>query len=126
MTVRSPVQKSKITGADIKNPGRHKGRKEPKGIGPLGDATEFLKEIPCAEIAWEAFKREYPWLMESDRAFMEAICCYRAQMLSGELLNTTEMKTYQSMLSKAGGDPSSRSKVSIADDDEEEDDIFDN
>ena len=122
---RLPVAKAKTMAADVKNPQRFRDRKNPAGVSALGKPTDFLKNIDKAKEAWEGFKTEWPWLNESDRPLMEVLCVYRAQMLRGEMLNSTVAKTYQSMLSKCGGSPSDLSKVFIPSDDEGEDDIFD-
>ena len=108
---RLPVAKAAATGADIKNPGRHRDRKSPRSRD-LGDPSPFLRNIPSGEQAWEAFKRELPWLTEGHRAFVEVIVPYRASLLGGKLLNTSEVKNYQAMLSKLGATPVDETKVS--------------
>jgi hypothetical protein len=121
---RLPVAKAAATGAAIKNPQRHNSRTQPKNR-VLGGPTEFLKSVPKAEESWEAFKRELPWLTEGHRAFMEVMACYRAKLLEGELLNTSEVKNYQAMLSKLGATPVDETKLSLPDDDGDADPIFD-
>jgi hypothetical protein len=129
---RLPVAKAAATGAAIKNPQRHRGRSAPKSR-PLGKPSAFLlakaedgtDAIPMAAESWEAFKRELPWLTEGHRAFMEVTAAYRAKVLSGQLLNTTEARTYQSMLSKLGATPADESKVNFAEDGDEPDSMFD-
>lgn len=121
---RLPVAKAAATGAAIKNPKRHRSRSAPKNRN-LGKPSKFLDVIPMAQESWEAFKLELPWLTEGHRAFMEMCAVYRAKMLSGELLNTTEAKTYQSMLSKLGATPADESKVNFGDDSDEADPMFD-
>lgn len=114
---RTPVGKARVTGADMSHPGRHKSRKEPKGSG-LGKPSPFLDEFGVK--AWEGFKQELPWLAESDRALVEIASSVRGRLLAGEDVGVTALSMLQSILSKMGGSPADRSKVSV-DDGEEED-----
>lgn len=109
---RSPVAKAKVTGADKKNPGRHKARKSAK-TGMLGPAPAFLDKH--SKKAWTLFKKELPWLKENHRAFMEAICGLRGKIISGAGLSATQTTTYQAMLSKLGATPADESKVMLGD-----------
>lgn len=118
---RQPVAKAKITGAAAKNPGRHAGRSEPKVEG-LGKPSTFLGEHGIA--AWEAFKRELPWLAESDRSLVEIASHVRGRLLSGEDVGVTALSMLQSILSKMGASPADRSKVSAPDGDTPEDEFF--
>ena len=120
---RLPAAKAKVTGADVAHPGRHAKRKDPK-TSPLGKATKFLDEH--GKEAWEGFKRELPWLMESDRSMVEVCAKVRGELLSGEDVGVTRLSMYQSMLSKLGASPSDRTKVSAGDDEEEGNEFFDN
>ena len=117
---RLPAAKAAVTGADIKNPGRHADRKDPASK-PLGEAPDYLDDFGKA--AWEGFKRELPWLMESDRAFMEVCAHVRGLLLSGEVPGVTKLSMYQSMLSKLGATPADRTRIS-APDEEDEDEFF--
>jgi hypothetical protein len=119
---RTPVAKAQATGADIKNPQRHRDRTDPGGR-PLGDASSFLDEF--GQQAWEGFKRELPWLMESDRALVEVASSVRGRLLAGADVGVTALSMLQSILSKMDGSPADRSKVSTPDD-EEPDEFFDN
>lgn len=117
---RLPVAKAKMTGADVKDPARHRDRKEPKGA-PLGKASKFLDE--SGQQAWEGFKREIPWLMESDRALVEVASSVRGRLLAGDDVGVTALSMLQSILSKMGGSPADRTKI-CAPDDEEQDEFF--
>lgn len=105
---RIPAAKAKITGADVAHPGRHKARKEPKAEG-LGKPSSFLDEFGVK--AWEGFKRELPWLAESDRALVEIASSVRGRLLAGEDVGITALSMLQSILSKMGGSPADRTKV---------------
>lgn len=118
---RTPVAKAKLTGAADKNPQRHRDRKEPVSR-PLGDPSTFLDEH--GRMAWEAYRRELPWLMESDRSLIEVACSVRGKLLSGGDVGVQALSMLQSILSKLGGSPADRSKVAVPDDEKEEDEFF--
>ena len=117
---RTPTAKAKATGADVQHPGRHADRKEPAGR-PLGEAPDYLDDFGVK--AWEGFKRELPWLMESDRAVMEVCAKVRGEIISGDDVGVTKLSMYQSMLSKLGATPADRSRISVQDE-EDEDEFF--
>lgn len=118
---RQPVEKAKITGAAAKNPQRHRDRKEPKTTG-LGVPSKFLDLN--GQQAWEGFRRELPWLMESDRALVEIASSVRGRLLAGKDVGVTALSMLQSILSKLGGSPADRSKVALPDDEKERDEFF--
>lgn len=118
---RTPVAKAKATGAAALHPGRHANRKDPK-TQPLGDPSPFLDEHGIK--AWEAYRRELPWLMESDRSLVEIAASVRGRLLAGEDVGVTALSMLQSMLSKMGGSPADRSKVGAPDDEQQEDEFF--
>lgn len=118
---RTPVAKARVTGAAEKNPQRHKGRSDPKTI-PLEQPSSFLGEN--ARSAWEGFRREMPWLAESDRAIVEIAATIRGRLLGGEEVGITALNMLQSILSKMGGTPADRSKVGAPDEAEDEDEFF--
>jgi hypothetical protein len=62
---------------------------------------------------WEAFKREIPWLMESDRAAVEGACELRARLWMG-LADTKDIAQLRILLSTFGGTPADRSKITWA------------
>lgn len=118
---RTPVRKAKVTGAAGKNPQRHRDRKEPKSTA-LGKPSPFLDQH--GKSAWEGFKRELPWLMESDRALVEIAASVRGRLLAGEDVGVTALSMLQSILSKMGASPADRTRVMAPDDDDEEDEFF--
>ncbi len=118
---RLPVAKAKATGAEIKNPGRHKHRANPV-TAPLGKPSDFLPE--AGKRAWEGFKRELPWLMESDRSMVEVAAKVRGELMTDPDVSVTKLSMLQAILSKLGADPTNRSKVLTGGDDEKEADEF--
>lgn len=119
---RQPVARAEITGATLKNPKRHRDRKEPKNLIPLGDPSTFLDDD--GKRAWEGFKRELPWLMESDRAMIEIAAKLRGSLLAGADFGEGKMKLLQTILSKLGATPTDRSKIMFGGDDDDEDEFF--
>lgn len=120
---RQPAAKASMTGAASKNPGRHRTRKDPPQGRPLGDPSAFLDDD--GKRAWEGFKRELPWLLESDRAIVEIAAKLRGLILSGADVGEGKMKLLQTILSKLGASPSDRTKIVYGDDEEERDDLLD-
>lgn len=119
---RTPAAKARVTGAAAKNPQRHRNRKEPAGRA-LGKPSTFLDEN--GKSAWEGFKRELPWLMESDRAIIEVCAKVRGALLAGEDVGVGKLNMLQTMLSKLGATPADRTRIMIPDDEDEKDEFFD-
>lgn len=119
---RLPTGKAKVTGADVLHPKRHSTRSEPT-TSPLAGPSPFLDGH--GEAAWEGFRRELPWLMESDRAAVEICAQVRGLLMAGEDVGVTKLSMYQSILSKLGATPADRTRVSVPEG-EEHDEFFDN
>lgn len=118
---RTPVAKAKVTGAAAKNPQRHRGRSKP-AVRPLGKPSTFLDKH--GQQAWEGFRRELPWLMESDRSLLEVACVVRGRLLAGDDVGVQSLSMLQSILSKLGASPSDRSKVAVPDEEKPQDEFF--
>ena len=112
---RIPAAKARVSGADVTHPGRHKARAEPK-VAALGEPSRFLDDYGAR--AWEGFKREMPWLGESDRALVEIASLVRGRLLAGQDVGVTALSMLQAILGKMGGSPADRTKVSVPDGDE--------
>lgn len=123
MSHRLPVDKAEITGATVKNAGRHKDRSKPKGVRPLGDAYVRMSEAEVAQ--WEEFKRDLPWLNSSHRVILR-MACRLAVQLDGDDFGVSKAQALSSILSKLGATPVDETKVSAPDEDDDVDDIFDN
>ena len=128
---RLPVAKAAATGAAIKNPQRHRDRKAPKKTRPLGGASPFLKDADKARegtgfvTAWEAFRRELPWLTEGHRTLIEVACSVRGRMFNGDEVGITALSLLQVCLSKLGATPVDESRLNIEDDGDSGDSMFD-
>lgn len=99
---RLPAGKAKVTGASQKNPGRHKGRADPK-VAPIGAPPAHL--TLHGKRAWERFRKELPWLVASDAALLEVASIVRGEMLAGDIPGVTKLSMYQSVLGKLGASP---------------------
>lgn len=128
---RTPVAKAKVLAADQLHPGRHAGRKAPKKTRPLGEASPFLKDADTARektgfvTAWEAFRRELPWLTEGHRPLVEVACSVRGRLFNGDEVGISALSLLQSVLSKLGATPVDETRVNFADDGDSGDPMFD-
>lgn len=118
---RTPLAKAKALGTDTKHPERYRDRSEPHGK-PLGGPSGFL--TGGAVEAWQSFKSELPWLMESDRAIVEVCSIVRGRMMAGELMSAAAFSLLCIGLGKLGATPADRSKISVPDDGDEPDEFF--
>ncbi len=114
---RTPAGKARVTGADTRNPARHRGRNDPT-VAPLGDASTYLDEPQRA--AWEKFKGEIPWLVASDRALLEIACILRARFTTSPDIGVNNLQVYSAVLSKLGATPADRSRINTPDEPDED------
>jgi phage terminase small subunit len=111
---RTPLAKAKATGRTEHDPKRFKNRREPHST-PLGRPSKYLDEAEC--LAWDAFKREVPWLMEADRALVECACGLRAAVWGGVRDDKVIGKLSQ-LLQQMGATPAARTKVHVPSEEE--------
>jgi phage terminase small subunit len=121
---RTPAAKADATGAAGKNPQRYRDRKEPKTTKALGQPPEWFDEAQAS--IWEGFKRELPWLTESDRSVMELASVLRAAFMASPLdMGVTKLNLLRLCLAQLGATPADRSKVGVGDgEDQDPDDAF--
>ena len=124
---RTPVAAAKTTGAAAKNPQRHRDRKAPAGVAPLGEPSAYLE--PHEKQAFKRFQKELPWLKESHRLLVEIAARFRGQLMHPDLekrgLSLQGMQELRRILGSLGATPADESKVSMADGgDEDEDDAL--
>lgn len=118
---RTPLKKAKITGQATKHAEVFSKRKEPKS-SLLGEPSLYMHEVKNSENqlkAWAAFKKEIPWLNESDRALVEIACNLRARMFTGEDVGVQAIAALRQCISSMGGTPSDLSRVSAPESNEE-------
>ena len=118
---RTPLAKATVEGRTLKDPQRYRDRREPAQT-PLGDAPQWFNEAQA--LAWDAFRRELPWLVESDRALLEVVTPIRALISSGAEIGLTRLGLYRLCLAQLGASPADRSKVTMPDNEEDPDDAF--
>lgn len=114
---RTPKPVAEASGAAAKNPQRFRERSEPK-VSALGDPPDFFNETECA--AWLGFKKEMPWLAESDRAIVEIAARLRGRLISDPEMGVNALAQLRLCLSSMGGTPADRSKVSAPDEDDDD------
>jgi hypothetical protein len=68
--------------------------------------------------AWEGFRREFPWLAESDRALLEIAAVLRARPGQGDEVGVQALNLLRLIVAQMGGTPADRAKVTLTEDDE--------
>jgi hypothetical protein len=106
---RTPLAKAKATGRTQVNPARFKTRKEPPKQQPLGKPSRMLTDRQAE--AWEAFRKELPWLMESDRRLVEVASKLTADMWDSTDINIRGMTLLRQCLSLMGATPADRTRI---------------
>jgi hypothetical protein len=116
---RTPAAKASATGAADKNPQRHRGRAEPKGVGALGAPSAWLDV--WGKRAFERFRKELPWLKESDRVVVEIAASLRGRLMDPDgMLGLQAMQELRRCLAQMGATPADRSKVDVSDGEQED------
>jgi hypothetical protein len=120
---RLPVAKAKATGAAVKNPGRHSGRKAIKAKD-LGGPSAWLSLY--GHRAFQAFRRELPWLKEHHRVIVDLASHLRGRLMDPEdIVGLPAMQELRRCLAVLAATPADESKVTLPDDDEgDPDDAF--
>lgn len=119
---RLPRAKAMVSGAAIKDPGRFRDRRAPKGVRTLGEP--YAKMTPDERAAWTEFRDELPWLNSSHRALLRIACILRVRMDTPDV-GVSQIQTYSAILSKLAATPVDETKVNAADeDDDDPDDEF--
>lgn len=118
---RLPVMKAGITGAATKNPGRFANRANPK-VKPVGDPPPHLSV--SARRAWRMFVRRLPWLTAADEAMLGLAAMVQGALMDGEPIGVAKLNMFQTVLSKLGASPTDRTKVTMPEEEEEEDEFF--
>lgn len=113
---RLPATKALVSGAALKNPGRHKGRKPPSGTRALGQPYKAM--TPAQIAAWEEFRAELPWLNGSHRALLQLACVLRARLNSDPEMGVNAISAYSSILSKLAATPVDETRVGAPDEDD--------
>src|SRR3954468_11502079 len=112
---RAPREKARITGADRNYPCRFARRSNPK-CTPLGDPSDWMNNGQRA--AWERFRREVPWLMESDCVLVEIASYLRVRIMIGEEVGVGALDQPRMCAAQMSATPADRSKVALPDEPE--------
>lgn len=107
---RLPAAKAEVSGAALKDAGRFKDRKAPKGTRELGEPYKMMSEAEQA--AWHEFAAELPWLNSSHRALLQLACRLRARLNTDPDMGVNAMQAYSAILSKLAATPVDETKVS--------------
>jgi hypothetical protein len=123
---RTPRAKAALEARDKKNPQRFKNRKEPKSVGELGDPPRWLLDTDTnkSKSAWLLFKREIPWLTESHRMLVGLAANIQGRVMANQDVGVQALNLLRQCLGSMGATPSDASKVTLPEDDDE-DDILD-
>jgi hypothetical protein len=121
---RLPELKAKVSGAEIKNPQRHRNRKAPDPASPIGEPPDWMGGEQ--RIVWKAFAAELPWLNGSHRAVLEIATTIRARLVSGEEVGVQALNLLRQCLGQMGATPADATKVTLPDgeSDDPEDKFF--
>lgn len=124
---RNPLGKAKIEGRDKKDPQRFKGRKDPKGNGPLGAPPKWLTDTDAskAKSAWLVFQKEIPWLTESNRMLVGMAANIQGRIMANQDVGVQAMNLLRQCLGQMGATPSDASKITVLDDEDEKDELLD-
>lgn len=120
---RQPLDRARVSGAAAKNPQRFRDRTEP-GTALLGAPSQHLDAN--GRRVFEAFKRELPWLRESDRALLEVAVCLRSRVYADPSAPAATLRALAAVLTKLGATPTDRSRVAMQMTDDEPDEFFGN
>ena len=71
-------------------------------------------------VAWNQFRREIPWLMESDRVLVEITSYLRARIMIGEEVGVGALNQLRMCMAQMGATPADRSKVALPDEPDED------
>jgi hypothetical protein len=115
---KTPPERAEITGAAKKHPERYRFRST-LHTGPLGPKSDWLAQDQATAV-WERFRREFPWLQESDRCLVEIATLLRVRLIAGEDIGMAGLNQLRLCVGMMGGTPADRARVTMveeADDD---------
>lgn len=124
---RTPRAKAAVEARDKKDPQRFEGRNEPRVEGALGDPPDWLVDTNAskARSAWLLFQREIPWLNESHRMLVGLAANIQGRVMANQEVGVQALNLLRQCLGQMGATPSDASKVTLPEDDEDDDDILD-
>jgi hypothetical protein len=117
---RVPLAKAKATGRTLHDPKRFKDRKEPVVKDPLGKPPKWMKNASQVE-AWQTLASEIPWLNSNHRAVMGIASQLLGKLIANEEISVNGLNLLRLCLSQMGATPVDASKISMPDEEDEED-----
>ncbi len=115
---RTPNEKAKVLGLDVKDPQRYRIRANPM-TAPLGVPPKWLSKE--ATTKWKTLAAEIPWLRKSDRQMVAITASLGASLQADPLKNISALSEYRRQLCALGGSPADRSKIFMPDENDEND-----
>lgn len=116
---RLAAEVARVTGADVKNPQRYRGRAA-HDLPELGPPPDHLTE--AERKAWQTFAEEMPWLRRSDRAITTLAATVRAKLQTDPAPPLRFFAEMRLLVACMGGTPADRTKVTWRADDDGADD----
>ena len=115
---RIPQSKAEASGAILKNAGRFASRKTPAKPRPVGEP--YAKMTDAQKECWREFVGDMPWLNAAHRTLLRLACYHAARLDTDPEIGVSATQALSSILSKLGATPVDETKVSHADDGEED------
>ena len=106
---RLPKMKADVSGAALKNPGRHSGRDAPKRKRPIGEP--YANMTPAQKECWREMVEDMPWLHSAHRVLLRLACYHAARLAQDDEFGVSATQALSSILSKLGATPVDETKV---------------
>lgn len=100
--------KAAVSGAALKDPGRHKDRKAPKKT-PVGAPYKGMTKPQIA--VWNESVKNMPWLNSGHRLLLRQVCILAARMDTDADMGVAALQALGAALSKLGATPVDETKV---------------
>lgn len=122
---RTPKAKAEVIGQADKQKTKFNKRKEPVVNDDIGEPFDWLK--PFAKQAWKDMVSEIPWLNSSHRTHLGIAATIRGRMMgdSNEEVGVQALNLLRQCLGQMGATPADATKVTLPNNDEEDEDDLD-
>lgn len=114
---RLPQKVAEITGAAARSPGRYRGRSSP-AVKSLGPAPKRFTKAQTA--IWDEFNDDLPWLGRSDRRVVGLAVMMQDTIDTDPACPIGVYAQMRMLLSAMGATPVDRSKVAVAEDEDDD------
>lgn len=116
---RTPLARAQIEGRHLQHPERFAQRREPQGLGPVGEPPDWLNDN--AKTAWREIASEVPWLNSSQRGLLEIAATVRGRLISGQEVGVNALNLLRQCMGSMGATPADASKIPLPVDDPDDD-----